>query len=93
MTVEACGDAGAITARIVAPTGEKATELRVQTQGIADTAFVMSTLHNHVYGHHSNSPIVYWKPGRSPYTGVHDDPYNPNHERSYSRPGCDWRWF
>ncbi len=93
MTVEACGDVGAITSRIVAPTERKAVELRTQTEEIADTAFAMATLHNHVYGHHNNSPIAYWKPGRSPYTDFENDLYDPRDNFNFSSPGCDWSQF
>ncbi len=93
ITVEACGDAGAITARIVAPTFDEAQELRDLTEGIADTTFAMATLHNHVYGHHNNSPIAYWKPGKSPYTNFENDLYDSRDNFNFSSPGCDWSSF
>ena len=80
--------------RIVAPTFDDAEELRDLTEGIADTAFVMSTLHNHVYGNHgAGSPVAFWKPGESPRIGNHQDSHNPKQAYSFSRPGCDWGSF
>ena len=84
--MKACGDVGAIASRIVAPTEDKATTLLELAEGTADTAFVMSTLHNKVYGHHSNSPIVYWKPGQSPYIDQHNDWYNPEAGIPFQQP-------
>ncbi len=89
-----CGDAGRIAARIVAPTFEKARDLRDATEEIADTAFVMATLHNHVYGNHgAGSPVVFWKTGEAWRIGNHQDRHNPKQNYSFSSPGCDWRSF
>ena len=95
LTVEACGDAMAITARIVAPNEEEATELRDQTEGIADTAFIMSTLHDKVHGNMGNAGAVavLWKPNESPKYTVVRDRRDPDQRRNFSSPGCDWSSF
>ena len=94
LTVEACGDAGAIAARIVAPTAQVAEELMEQTEAIADTAFLMAALHDHVYGNMGASGAVgvAWAPNESPKIFVH---YDEMADTSYnfSSPGCDWSSF
>ena len=69
--------------------------MRDQTEEIADTAFIMSVLHNHVYGNFGASGVVavLWEPGESPKLGVLHDRYNPKQEYSFSNPGCDWSSF
>ena len=90
-----CGDAGAIASRIVATTKSEARELRDSTEAIADRAFVMSTLHNHVHGNlgASGAAAVLWAPGRSPKPVILRDRYNPEAEYDFTKPGCDWTSF
>ena len=95
VTVKACGDVGAIASRIVAPTEARAEQLRDLAEGIADTAFAMSTLHNHVHGNlgASGAMGVLWAPGQSPKPKLFRDSYDPKKEYGFSSPGCDWNSF
>ena len=95
LTLEACGDVSAILDRIVARDKTRAKRLRNIAEGAADSAFWMASGHHEVYGNHvrggTGSPVVWWKPGKSPNLTVHidwkrTDPF-------WWTPGCDWAAF
>ena len=95
LTLDACGDVSAIADRIVADNRTRAERLRSIAEGAADSAFWMASGHHEVYGNHvrggTGSPVVWWKPGKSPNLTVHidwkrTDPF-------WWTPGCDWASF